>query len=210
MPLQTYFDKKYSGNFFRQIINIFGEILMVQFRKNNKRSIYSKLITYYYKWLIKGSSIGVQFDFQVYLMRFPRNIQLKDFVYIKSGARLCPCNNKAYIYIGKNTTIGYDTKIFASECITIGDNCMIAPNVYIVDSDHGVDRNELMNAQSNVTAEIKIGNDVWIATGAIILKGAIIPDGCIIAANSMVTGKFELEPYSIYGGTPAKKIGERS
>jgi acetyltransferase-like isoleucine patch superfamily enzyme len=180
---------------------------MTQFRSNNKRSCAARLMSLYYKTKIGCESVGVQFDALAYLMRYPKNIKLSDNVYIKSGARICPCNVDATIVIGSNTTIGYDTKIFSSNNITIGNNCMVAPNVYIVDSNHGMDRNSLMNAQNNTTERVSLGDDVWVGAGAVILMGAIIPNGCIIAANSVVKGN--LEPYGIYAGSPAKKIGER-
>jgi acetyltransferase-like isoleucine patch superfamily enzyme len=52
-----------------------------------------------------------------------------------------------------------------------------------------------------------IGNDVWIALNALILSGVTIGDGAIIAANSVVTK--DIEPYTIVGGNPAKKIKNR-
>lgn len=84
---------------------------------------------------------------------------------------------------------------------------MIAPFVYLVDSDHGIDKGTKMNQQPNQTAPIKIGSDVWIGTGAKILKGVTIGDGAIIAAGAVV--KDSVEPYKIVGGIPAKTISER-
>lgn len=52
-----------------------------------------------------------------------------------------------------------------------------------------------------------IGNDVWIGQNAVILPGVKIGDGAIIAANSVVTK--DVEPYSIHGGNPSKKIRQR-
>jgi len=52
-----------------------------------------------------------------------------------------------------------------------------------------------------------IGDDVWIGCGAIIMGGVKIGNGCIIAAGSIVTR--DLDPYWIYGGSPAKKIKKR-
>ena len=126
---------------------------------------------------------------------------------LKSGAKLCPCNPQASIHIGDNTTVGYHTFMFASNKIEIGHDCLIAPFVYLVDSDHNIDRSSLINQQGNSTAPIKIGNDVWIGTGAKILKGVSIADGAIIAAGAIV--KDDVEAYSIVGGIPAKKISER-
>ncbi len=55
--------------------------------------------------------------------------------------------------------------------------------------------------------DINIGNDVWIGYNATIMAGVNIGDGAIIAANSIVTK--DVEPYTIVGGNPAKKIRKR-
>lgn len=143
----------------------------------------------------------------VEFVRFPKNISIKDQVVLKEGAKLCACNKLATIKISERTTIGYFTYIFSSEKIEIGRDCLIAPFVYIVDSDHRLAKNELINRQTNETAPIKIGNDVWIASNVIILKGVQIADGAVIAANSVV--KNNIGAYEIWGGSPAKKIGDR-
>ncbi len=52
-----------------------------------------------------------------------------------------------------------------------------------------------------------IGNDVWIGQNVTIMPGVKIGDGSIIAANSTVTSN--IEPYTIYGGNPAKFIKKR-
>ncbi len=49
-----------------------------------------------------------------------------------------------------------------------------------------------------------IGNDVWIGQNVTILPGVKVGDGAIIAANSTVVKS--VEPYTIYGGNPAKFI----
>ncbi len=140
-------------------------------------------------------------------MRYPRNIHVGDDVVIKEGARICSCNENAMIRIGARTTVGYHTFIFSSQEIVIGDDCLIAPFVYIVDSDHGTARERKINLQPNQTAPINIGCDVWIASGVTILKGVTIGDGAVIAANSVVNT--DVPPFAIFGGSPARKIGER-
>jgi len=52
-----------------------------------------------------------------------------------------------------------------------------------------------------------IGNDVWIGQYVTIMPGIKIGDGAIIAANSTVVKN--VEPYTIYGGNPAKLIKKR-
>jgi len=52
-----------------------------------------------------------------------------------------------------------------------------------------------------------IGNDVWIGQNVTIMPGVKVGDGAIIAANSTVVKN--IEPYTIYGGNPAKLIKKR-
>jgi len=52
-----------------------------------------------------------------------------------------------------------------------------------------------------------IGNDVWIGDEVTILGGVTIADGSVIGAGAVVTK--DTEPYGIYVGVPAKKIGSR-
>ncbi len=163
----------------------------------------------YFKHSLKLGALGqgVYFENKVHLMRYPKNIFLGDNMVLKAECRICPCNENATIKIGKNTTVGYHTYMFASEKIEIGQDCLIAPFVYIVDSDHTIDKKLPINKQPNQTAPIVIGNDVWIGTGAKILKGVTIEDGAVIAAGALV--KDDVKSYSIVGGIPAKKISER-
>lgn len=52
--------------------------------------------------------------------------------------------------------------------------------------------------------DIVIGNDVWLGRDVTIMSGINIGDGSVVAANSHVVK--DIEPYSIYGGNPAKFI----
>lgn len=54
---------------------------------------------------------------------------------------------------------------------------------------------------------VTIENDVWIGTGVVLLSGVTIHNGAVIGAGSVVTK--DAEPYGIYAGNPAKKIGSR-
>jgi acetyltransferase-like isoleucine patch superfamily enzyme len=180
-----------------------------QFFNNLKFGPIVKFRFFLYK-LFDLSYLGrkVYIDRNVKLMRFKKNISIGDYSVIKEGTRICPCNSSAIVKIGKRTTIGYHNFIFSSEAIEIGDDCLIAPFVYMVDSNHQFKKNLKINQQPNEAAPIKIGNDVWIASNVTILKGVTIGDGAIIATNSVVNK--DVPPYAIFGGSPAKKIGERT
>ncbi len=178
-----------------------------QLRQHLKYRISHKVRQWIQKRRLGRLGKHVWIDKHVALMRYPENIFIDDHVVLKEGAKICACNKNAIIKIGKNTTVGYYDFFFASEKIIIGDDCLIAPFVYVVDSNHKAERNRKINQQPNETAPIIIGNDVWIASNVTILKGVTIGDGAVIAANSVVNK--DVEPYTIVGGTPAKKIGER-
>lgn len=55
--------------------------------------------------------------------------------------------------------------------------------------------------------DTQIGNDVWIGYRSVILPGITIGDGAVVGACSLVTA--DVEPYTIVGGNPAKKIRKR-
>jgi acetyltransferase-like isoleucine patch superfamily enzyme len=55
--------------------------------------------------------------------------------------------------------------------------------------------------------KVTVGDDVWIGYGAIILSGVTIGEGSVIAAGSVVTK--DIEPYTVVGGNPARKICDR-
>lgn len=63
------------------------------------------------------------------LLRYPRNIHIGSDALIKSGAHICPCNPQAHIHIGSRTSLGFHSFVYASDRITIGDDCQIAPFV---------------------------------------------------------------------------------
>jgi acetyltransferase-like isoleucine patch superfamily enzyme len=54
---------------------------------------------------------------------------------------------------------------------------------------------------------VVIGNDVWIGYEAAIMSGVTVGDGAVIAARAVVAK--DVEPYSIFGGVPAKEIRKR-
>ncbi|MEQ3644768.1 MAG: CatB-related O-acetyltransferase [Paracoccus sp. (in: a-proteobacteria)] len=70
-----------------------------------------------------------------------------------------------------------------------------------------VDPTLTRKALSEVVFRTSIGNDVWIGNRVTIIAGVTIGDGAIIGAGAVVTK--DVPAYEIFGGVPAKKIGER-
>jgi chloramphenicol O-acetyltransferase type B len=124
---------------------------------------------------------------------------------------------KSTLKIGKNFYIGRDSFI-ETDCI-IGDNVIFGNRVAIVGKyDHNYQQvgtpirlaaaiRDIDYSWKGLNLFTKIGSDVWIGYGSTIMQGVQISDGAIVAAGSVVTK--DVEAYSIYGGNPAKKIGDR-
>lgn len=123
------------------------------------------------------------------------------------------------VYFGGKSIISKD--LIADEWVYIGPNCvlypkieigaysMIAHDVSILGGDHIYNKvgTPIIFSGRDLLKETKIGRDVWIGAYSKILIGVKIGDGSIIALGSVVTK--DVEPNSIYGGVPAKKIKNR-
>ena len=132
------------------------------------------------------------------------------------------------VVVGKNTIITLtesvpNSKVFLWETIkcasedsqlVFGKYCSIAAGcTFFLGGNHVYARtstwinHEIKEKSIISNGDIIIGNDVWIGFGATIMSGVTIGDGAVIAANSVVTR--DVEPYSIVGGNPARKIKKR-
>ncbi|KAF2146625.1 uncharacterized protein K452DRAFT_218838, partial [Aplosporella prunicola CBS 121167] len=88
-------------------------------------------------------------------------------------------------FINRNFTV-LDTPVLP---VSIGERCLIGPNVSIYAVSHPLDwqeRNGPLGAPS-LASEVRIEDDVWIGGGVIIMPGVKIGKGCVIGAGSVVT-----------------------
>lgn len=97
--------------------------------------------------------------------------------------------------IGKGFYIGYFGTIVVNINATIGENCNIAHNVTIGQSNRGSKKGYPI-----------LGNKVWMGTGAVIVGGIKIGDNVLIAPLSYVN--FDVPDNSIVIGNPAKIISK--
>lgn len=107
------------------------------------------------------------------------------------------------IKIGKGSIIGNDAKLDGRFGIEIGNNVNFSTGVWIWTQQHDPQDPDFGTKEGKV----QIGDRAWISNRVTILPGVTIGEGAVVAANAVVTK--DLEPYGIYGGIPARKIGER-
>ena len=172
-----------------------------QLRSSSNFNLYSILVRLFY--LLRGARIGKSVIFFRYSMleRNLSGITIGDDAILKSGCRVCSTNTSSAIHIGERTTIGFYSLIYSSLSISIGDDCMIGPSVFISDSNHGLSKNTNMNNQPNKTSSIIIGDDVWLGSHSIITAGVTIHAGAVISAGSVVI--CDIPAYAVVGGNPA-------
>ena len=112
------------------------------------------------------------------------------------------------IRIGSYCTILHDFQCNASVSVEIQDYVLVAPRVFITDSDHVVDEGGERTTLSKEfrSAPVVIEHDCWLGVNAVVLKGVRIGHHSIIGANAVVTR--DVAPYSRVVGAPGRVIGQ--
>lgn len=92
--------------------------------------------------------------------------------------------------LGTMVGVNSNSMIMCHDSISIGDNTIMGPGVYIYDHDHVFDSTTGVRRNEYVTAPISIGKNCWIGANAVILRGTTIGDNCLIAAGCVVKGDY--------------------
>lgn len=114
------------------------------------------------------------------------------------------------VIIGERCMINPHCVLYSGSGIRIGNDVALAPGVQVVPANHAYARRDIPIARQGFLPSkggVVIGDDVWVGAGAVLLDGAVIGRGAIIAAGAVVGSL--VPDYEIWGGVPARKIGER-
>lgn len=147
----------------------------------------------------------------------------------------CKIIGAQYITVGKNTSIGEGSSLLAVDRhfqqeltprliignhvratqnlrltfagnITIEDDVLIAPDVFITDHNHGMDP-EITGGYSSqplIVKDVTIGEGSWLGQRVCILPGVRVGKHSIVGAGSIVT--HDIPDYCMAVGNPAKVI----
>ncbi len=109
------------------------------------------------------------------------------------------------VSIGDRCTIGVGSHIVGHLSITIEDDVMTGPYIYVTDQNHGY-ADPLMPIGMQLPTErpVRIGAGSWIGTGATILPGSDIGRNVVVAAGAVVRGS--IPDCSVVAGVPAKVV----
>jgi acetyltransferase-like isoleucine patch superfamily enzyme len=139
---------------------------------------------------------------------FGASISIGDYVFIIAASdnrvRLSAWIDKqrsGRIRIGDYGLLCPGVRISSASQISIGDNCMIASDAYITDSDWHDVYNRIAFGK---TEPIEIANNVWIGDSAIVCKGVSIGENSIVGAGSVVVNA--IPSNCIAAGNPARVV----
>lgn len=170
------------------------------------------------------------------IIKFIGNIFLSYYRYSMFQVGLIPSHHiRLFLYrnlykakVGKGAVIYFGTEIRGSWNLSINEGSIIGDKAILDARRGGISIGKYVNISSNVSiytgqhdyndpyfrpsyekvGAIILEDRVWIGPNAIILHSVHIGEGAVIAAGAVVTK--DVEPFTVVGGIPAKKIAERN
>jgi acetyltransferase-like isoleucine patch superfamily enzyme len=108
------------------------------------------------------------------------------------------------IILGNNSGMTGGVIISRSKTISIGERCMLAPGVVIMDSDWHIPwppEKRHSTWETDIDKDVTLEENVWVGINVTILKGVTIGKNSVIAAGSIVIN--DIPANCLAGGSPA-------
>ena len=106
--------------------------------------------------------------------------------------------------MGDCSTISDNVDCYNVDKIVLGNNVTVSQRAFLCTASHDI----RSKGHELLTSPITIGDGAWVAAESFVGMGIRIGKGAVVGARAVVTK--DIEPWSIVGGNPAKKIGTRS
>ena len=107
------------------------------------------------------------------------------------------------VTIGDYSWIGDDVVLYSLGNIRIGSNTVISQRSYLCTGSHDYTKEDF----PIYAKEIVVKDQCWLATDVFISPGVTINEGTVVGARSTVIK--DLESFSVYVGSPAKRLKNR-
>lgn len=138
-----------------------------------------------------------------------RNYYLRMFGIRIWGGKSCIHRGCKFFHVGKlsvgeDTVVNFGCYLDNRRGIYVGNNVGIAHNTKIYTLGHDLNDSSF----STKGAPVNIEDNVFVFSNAMIMPGVTIGEGAIVLAGSVVIKN--VEPWTIVGGNPAKKIRDRN
>ncbi|WP_282069432.1 acyltransferase [Olleya namhaensis] len=134
------------------------------------------------------------------IFNYPNNVSFGSNCLVDKGARFASELKSGELKIADNVQINRGVYLDFTGGVIIEDNVLISKDCYIISHSHGYDPRS-----KAVAKPLRVARNVWIGAKVLICENVnVIGENSIIAAGAVVTKN--VEPNSIYGGNPAKKI----
>ncbi len=108
-----------------------------------------------------------------------------------------------FITIGARTFINFNLTALDVAPITIGEDCVIGPNVQLLTPTHPLDPQARLDKIESAEP-VTIGDNVWLGGGVIVCPGVTIGKNAVIGAGSVVTKDVPANAMAV--GNPARVL----
>jgi len=105
---------------------------------------------------------------------------------------------------GEMVAIANDVEIYNPEKIKLGSHAIVSQGAFLCGASHDYNSPDFRL----ISLPISLGAYSWICSRSIVQMGVDVGEGAILAAGSVATKN--LDPWVIYGGTPARPIKKRN
>jgi putative colanic acid biosynthesis acetyltransferase WcaF len=122
-------------------------------------------------------------------------------VHIYSRAKIwAPWN----LICGDVVAVADDAILYNPSVIHLESHCTISQEAYLCGATHDYQDPQF----PLISFPITIGSHAWICARATVQAGVQVGEGAVLALGSVAAK--DLEPWTVYGGIPAKKIKDRT
>jgi acetyltransferase-like isoleucine patch superfamily enzyme len=132
-----------------------------------------------------------------------------DFCYISARVRIGVCS-----HVASGCSIAGGVKYRFS----LGDFCSVSSGakIWCVSNDFANDIVCILPPGAGDIKAAPIEGDVTFASytavgsNSVVMPDNEVPEGTVIGALSFVPARYKMEPWSVYAGSPARRIGDRN